>query len=155
MFCQLHLGRSSCEDAHPSPQLELKSGLQSPAERDFDLLLPSISPGRFCVPSDLPMDFSVTLGHSPSEAIQAEDSLFNEGGGSGFELDTPIPGQANEPLGTAVRMKDLAIGFDGHQYTFAGYRYERFSDAVDYAKLIRSRGGDCRAALKRMDLRCS
>lgn len=140
MFCQLHFRRSPCEDAHPSPQLELNRGLHSPAERDCDLLLPAIPPGRACVRSDLPMDSSVALGHRPSEAIQAEDSLLNEGGRAGFEPNTPKPGRANEPLGTAARMKDLAIGFDGHQYTFAGYRYDRFSDAADYAELIRSRG---------------
>ena len=82
---------------------------------------------------------SVVLRHRPCEAIQAEDSLLNEGGRAGFEPNMPKPGRANEPLTTAARMTDLAIGFDGHQYTFAGYRYDRFSDAVDYAELIRSR----------------
>lgn len=37
------------------------------------------------------------------------------------------------------RMKELAIGFEGRQYTFSGYRYDRLSDAINYAELSRSR----------------
>mgnify|MGYP003575733248 CR=1 FL=1 len=37
------------------------------------------------------------------------------------------------------RMKELAIGFDGRQYTFSGYRYDRLPDAINYAELMRSR----------------
>lgn len=37
------------------------------------------------------------------------------------------------------RMKDLAIGFNGRQYTYAGYRHDRLDDAVRHAELIRSR----------------
>ena len=81
---------------------------------------------------------SATDNSSP-EAIQAEDSLLDEGGGAGFEPHAPRVDLASEPAAAASRMKDPAIGFDGHQYTFESYRYDRFSDAIDYAELIRSR----------------
>jgi len=36
-------------------------------------------------------------------------------------------------------MDDLAIRQDGMRFIYNGYRYDRLSDAVDYARLIRSR----------------
>jgi hypothetical protein len=44
-------------------------------------------------------------------------------------------------------LRALAVGFNGRQYTFGGYRYDRLEDAVAYAELLRSRsrlgaGGD-------------
>lgn len=81
---------------------------------------------------------SATDNSSP-EAIQAEDSLLDEGRRSNFVPHKPRVDLASEPAAAATRMKELAIGFDGHQYTFESYRYDRFSDAIDYAELIRSR----------------
>jgi hypothetical protein len=78
-------------------------------------------------------------GNSSPEAIQAKDSLLDEGGRAGFEPHAPRVDLASEPAAAASRMKDPAIGFDGHQYTFEGYRYDRFFDAIDHAELIRSR----------------
>jgi len=39
----------------------------------------------------------------------------------------------------AREMADLRITFDGRHYGYRGYRYERLADAVDYARLDRSR----------------
>jgi hypothetical protein len=41
-------------------------------------------------------------------------------------------------------MRELSIGFNGRYYHYRGYRYDRLSDAVNYARLQRSRscGGD-------------
>ncbi|MEI7443586.1 MAG: hypothetical protein WCK28_01750 [Burkholderiales bacterium] len=36
-------------------------------------------------------------------------------------------------------LRDLRIGFDGRQYRFGGYRYDRSEDAVAYARLLASR----------------
>jgi hypothetical protein len=52
----------------------------------------------------------------------------------------PNAGTADGTRAVAQRLHALAIGFDGRQYTFAGYRYDRASDAIDYAELMRSRG---------------
>jgi hypothetical protein len=38
-------------------------------------------------------------------------------------------------------LQEFAIEFDGTRYLFAGYRYDRLSDAVGYAKLMRLRPG--------------
>lgn len=51
----------------------------------------------------------------------------------------PNPGAADGIHSFAQRLHALAIGFDGRQYTFAGYRYDRASDAIDYAELMLSR----------------
>ena len=37
------------------------------------------------------------------------------------------------------RLAKLAIGFDGRQYTYADYRYDRLDDAVRYAELMLQR----------------
>lgn len=37
------------------------------------------------------------------------------------------------------RLNELAIGFDGRQYTYASYKYDRLDDAVRYAELVRER----------------
>lgn len=50
-----------------------------------------------------------------------------------------VPTKGDEALSMAARMKELAVDFDGRQYRFAGYRYDRLADAIDYAELIRSR----------------
>lgn len=52
---------------------------------------------------------------------------------------SPNAGTADGTRAVAQRLHALAIGFDGRQYTFAGYRYDRASDAIDYAELMRSR----------------
>lgn len=36
-------------------------------------------------------------------------------------------------------LRDLRVGFDGRRYRFGGYRYDRYEDAVAYARLIGSR----------------
>jgi len=36
-------------------------------------------------------------------------------------------------------MRDLAIDFNGRQYTYAGYRYDKLSDALHHAQLVRVR----------------
>jgi hypothetical protein len=37
------------------------------------------------------------------------------------------------------RMQDLLITFDGTQFVYNGFRYDRLTDAVAYAELMRSR----------------
>lgn len=39
----------------------------------------------------------------------------------------------------ALLMQEFDICFDGRRYLFAGYRYDRLADAVNYAKLMRLR----------------
>ena len=36
-------------------------------------------------------------------------------------------------------MTEFSIGFDGRRYETCGYRYDRLEDAVDYARLVRTR----------------
>lgn len=43
------------------------------------------------------------------------------------------------PADIRATMDELHIGFDGRQYTFCGYRYDRISDAIHYAQLQRLR----------------
>jgi len=38
-------------------------------------------------------------------------------------------------------MAELSITHDGRRYYYAGYRYDRLEDAVNYARLQRSRSG--------------
>lgn len=52
---------------------------------------------------------------------------------------SPNAGTADGTSAFAQRLHAIAIGFDGRQYTFADYRYDRASDAIDYAELMRSR----------------
>ncbi|NEX64646.1 hypothetical protein [Noviherbaspirillum galbum] len=40
-----------------------------------------------------------------------------------------------------LELTKLGIGFDGHYYRYGAYRYERCADAVNYARLERSRPG--------------
>ena len=37
------------------------------------------------------------------------------------------------------QMVDFSIGYDGLHYAYNGYRYDRLTDAVAYARLMRSR----------------
>jgi len=46
----------------------------------------------------------------------------------------------SQPLPERERqMAELRIGYDGLQYQYNGYRYDRLADAVAYATLMRSR----------------
>ena len=52
-------------------------------------------------------------------------------------------------------LKEFCITFNGRSYGYRGYRYDRFAEAVDYARLDRSRafadpGGDDTAPLVRL-----
>ena len=49
-----------------------------------------------------------------------------------------MPGDALDPR--ARQMAELCITFDGRIYRYRGYRYEHFTDAVNYARLDRARG---------------
>ena len=49
-----------------------------------------------------------------------------------------MPSDAMDPR--ARQMAELCITFDGRIYRYRGYRYERFTDAVNYARLDRARG---------------
>lgn len=53
----------------------------------------------------------------------------------GMPMAVPTPAVPAD----AARLHALAVGFDGRQYTFGGYRYDRLEDAVAYAELLRSR----------------
>jgi hypothetical protein len=51
----------------------------------------------------------------------------------------PTEPSAASPAGPGHEMAELCITFDGRQYGYRGYRYDRFADAVNYARLDRSR----------------
>jgi len=74
---------------------------------------------------------------APHETTHASVSIDRPG--SRLAPDVAVPIQGDEALSMAARMKELAVDFDGRQYRFAGYRYDRLVDAIDYAELIRSR----------------
>jgi hypothetical protein len=51
--------------------------------------------------------------------------------------------QLRELSGESERvMAELSITHDGRRYYYAGYRYDRLDDAVNYARLQRSRNGE-------------
>ncbi len=74
---------------------------------------------------------------APHEAVHPSANIDDRGSHLASAVAAPTPG--DEALAMADRMKDLAVDFDGRQYRFAGYRYDRLVDAIDYAELIRSR----------------
>jgi hypothetical protein len=53
------------------------------------------------------------------------------------------PSTGNLPFPTDEHLKaiELGIGFDGRQFQYHAYRYDKLSDAVDYAHLERSKLG--------------
>jgi hypothetical protein len=59
----------------------------------------------------------------------AEDAFTSEGGGS-------VPAA---PLERQRAMAEFSIRRDGLRYEYRGYRYDLLSDAVGYARLLRSR----------------
>ncbi len=52
-------------------------------------------------------------------------------------VDPPVPRRNDEDK----LMHEFAIERDGSRYLFHGYRYDRLSDAVGYAKLMRLKPG--------------
>lgn len=46
---------------------------------------------------------------------------------------------APNPSASLKAAEDFGITFDGKQYVYAGYRYDRESDALAYAQLIEAR----------------
>ncbi|NRF70200.1 hypothetical protein HLB44_24640 [Aquincola sp. S2] len=71
------------------------------------------------------------LPRSTTEARQdaaAEDAFTSEGG-------SPPP----EELERERQMAEFRIDHDGIRYRYHGYQYDRFADAVAYARLMRSR----------------
>jgi hypothetical protein len=61
---------------------------------------------------------------------------------------------AASPDGYRHEMAELSITFNGRKYAYRGYRYDRFADAVSYARLDRARafadpGGSDAVALER------
>jgi len=67
------------------------------------------------------------------ESPPARDRFESEGGRSA--CIPPTRGGEDEAT-RAKLMRDLAVGFDGRQYTYAGYRYDKLEDAIRHAKLI-------------------
>ena len=57
---------------------------------------------------------------------------------------TPTTAPAASPRqmgdGMADQMAELCIRYNGRSYGYRGYRYDRFIDAVNYARLDRARG---------------
>lgn len=50
------------------------------------------------------------------------------------------PERQEQQQPTDVRqMQEYGISFDGERYSFAGYRYEKLADAINYAKLQNKR----------------
>lgn len=61
--------------------------------------------------------------------VPADGIGASNGGGDG----APVPTEREQT------MHEYAIGFDGLRYDFHGYRYDRFADALAYARLMRTR----------------
>lgn len=51
------------------------------------------------------------------------------------------------PADTAAHLQRLGIGFDGRQFRYAGYAYDRAADAVAYAELVLTRSNALRDEL--------
>ena len=58
----------------------------------------------------------------------------------------PTEPSAATPAAPGHEMAELCITFNGRKYDYRGYRYDRFADAVNYARLDRSRAFDDRGA---------
>ena len=56
---------------------------------------------------------------------------------SATKTSTAAPAGSPDPR--AREAAELCIGFDGRSFAYRGYRYDRFTDAVDYARLDRAR----------------
>ena len=50
-----------------------------------------------------------------------------------------VEGAARAAAASAPTPAELCISFNGRSYGYRGYRYDRFTDAIDYARLDRSR----------------
>jgi len=66
---------------------------------------------------------------------EAAHPLVNERARAHSEQGWVTFDMSGMPADIQAKMKDLTIGFDGRQYTFAGYHYDRVSDAIQYAEL--------------------
>lgn len=87
----------------------------------------------------LPLAHAVESGQANAPQSRSEDAFSNEGGRVAFQPATGVSDASGLHAEMQSRMKDLAIGFNGHQYTYAGYRYDRLEDAVRYAEIVLSR----------------
>ncbi|WP_139237659.1 hypothetical protein [Variovorax sp. OV329] len=88
---------------------------------------PTPSWSRSAAPERLHMD--------QKERSQVKERVRTGGEPSWTKLDL-----SSMPRETQAQMTELAIGFDGRQYTYCSYRYDRLSDAINYVQLMRSRG---------------
>ena len=78
------------------------------------------------------------------EALEAE--LMDERGPAVTPERGPLESAAPPPVvstsaDSAQLMADLSIAYDGLRYHYENYRYDRLEDAVNYARLQRSRAG--------------
>ena len=89
--------------------------------------------------SDLGIPWPHGLVSDTSPRTQRDEPLVREGVRTHMEKDWVKFDLSGMPAEIQEAMKRLSIGFDGRQYTLSGYRYDRLSDAINYAELIRSR----------------
>jgi hypothetical protein len=71
---------------------------------------------------------------------ESERDAWRSAGRQENYLD-PVTAMPGDSLDSRARqMAELCITFDGRIYRYRGYRYERFADAVNYARLDRAHG---------------
>ena len=70
---------------------------------------------------------------------QSAKSVASDGESTRLGPNWARPDLSGAPADMQSKMRDLGIGFDGRQYTFSSYRYDRLSDAINYAELTRAR----------------
>lgn len=92
---------------------------------------------RSVLAAEDPVPRQESEGGAPERKSLAAEERFEAEGGHPVWVP-PLHGGENEETRTAL-MRDLAIGFDGRQYTCGGYRYEKLEDAVRHAGALRTR----------------
>ena|SRR5690242_12163968 len=70
-------------------------------------------------------------------AMQLEQ--LEEGARSPQAASASTASPADSPDAAACQVPQLHITFNGRSYGYRGYRYDRFADAIDYARLDRAR----------------
>lgn len=94
-------------------------------------------------------------------SVRRRNALAMEDPAARSETFADTPAQATQPrallpssvLGAlpsdlATEVQRLGIGFDGRQFTYAGYTYDRATDAVAYAELVLKKSNALRQGLR-------
>ena len=79
-------------------------------------------------------------GHKPPETqMAAATGLAADTQGSGLRDGNDPSDEQREFEEQKVAGKEFGIGFDGRQYRYLAHRYDRFSDALTYARLAHAK----------------